>query len=65
MTPTYSQDLKGAIYTEEERCSHTHSIHKVNNTAYFWKEVITMGMTEKGFRQHINRGSTISINYIH
>jgi hypothetical protein len=65
MTPTYNHDLKGAVHTEEELCSHTHSIPKVNNTGYFWKEVITMGMNEKWFRQCINRGSTKSVNDTH
>jgi len=37
MTPTYNHDLKGAIYTEEEHCSHTHSIPQINNTGYIWK----------------------------
>jgi len=45
-----------------QRLRNTHSVPKVNNTGYFWKAVITMGMTEKQFRQCINRGSTKTVN---
>jgi hypothetical protein len=65
MTPTYNHDLKDAICTEEEHGFHKHSIPKTNNMGYYRKEVITMGMTKNGFRQCLNRGSTISINAIH
>jgi hypothetical protein len=65
MTSTYNHDLKGAICAEEEHCFHMHPIPKINNTRYYRKEVITMGMTEKGFRQCLNSGSKISVNDIH
>jgi hypothetical protein len=36
MTPILNHDLKGAVYTEEGHCSHTHSTPKVSNKGYLW-----------------------------